>query len=110
MARHSVLICERGLTPIPAGEDRSFEHVFAPFDADLGIVDLNHVDQGLQISLAERNRSGGCDESEDKMMASRSGWNSRSFMWVVTRLSSLAIGIDRPLQTVLPFRAQVEHV
>ena len=44
--------------PIPAGQDRSFEHVFATFDADLGIVDLNHVDEGLQIGLAERNRSG----------------------------------------------------
>jgi hypothetical protein len=30
-------------------------------------------------------------------------------MWVVTRVSSFTIGIDRPLQTVLPFRAQVEH-
>jgi hypothetical protein len=25
----------------------------------LGIVDLDHVDEGLQIALAERNRSGG---------------------------------------------------
>jgi hypothetical protein len=50
------------------------------------------------------------DDSEDKIIASRSGWISRSFMWVVTRLSSFAIGIDRPLQTVLPFRAQVERV
>jgi hypothetical protein len=45
--------------PIPARQDRSFEYVFATFDTDLRIVDLNHVDQGLQIGLAERNRSGG---------------------------------------------------
>jgi hypothetical protein len=39
-------------------------------------------------------------------MASGSGWNSRSFMWMVTRVSSFAVGIDRSLQTLLPFRAQ----
>ena len=37
----------------------SFEHVFAAFDTDLGIVDLDHADEGLQIGLAERYRSGG---------------------------------------------------
>jgi hypothetical protein len=36
MARHSVLICETRNDPIPARQDRSFEHVFAAFDADLG--------------------------------------------------------------------------
>jgi hypothetical protein len=45
--------------PIRASQDRSFEYVFATFDADLGIIELNHVDQGLQTGLAERNRSGG---------------------------------------------------
>jgi hypothetical protein len=45
--------------PIPAGQDRSFEHIFAAFDPDLGIIDLGHVDQGLQISFAEWNRSRG---------------------------------------------------
>src|SRR5258708_33447994 len=44
---------------VPAGQDRSFEHVFAAFGPDLGIVDLDHVDERLQIGLAERNRSGG---------------------------------------------------
>jgi hypothetical protein len=34
------------------------------------------------------------DASEDKIVAGRSGWNSRSFIWVVTRVSNFAIGID----------------
>lgn len=59
MARHSVLIYEPGMGPVSAGQNRSFEHVFAAFDADLGIVDLDHLDEGLQICLTERNRSGG---------------------------------------------------
>jgi hypothetical protein len=29
---------------------------------------------------------------------------------VLTNVSSLAMGMDRPLQAVLPFRMQVEHV
>jgi hypothetical protein len=41
--------------PIPAGQDRSFEHIFAAFDPDLGIVDLDYVDEGLQIGLPKRN-------------------------------------------------------
>jgi hypothetical protein len=30
---------------IPAGQDRSFEHVFAAFGWDLGIIDLDHVNE-----------------------------------------------------------------
>ena len=29
--------------------------------------------------------------------------------WSVTNLSNFSIGMDRPLQTVLPFAAQLEH-
>jgi hypothetical protein len=59
MARQSVLICEPGMVSFRLARTALFEHVFAAFDPDLGIVDLDHVDERLQISLAERNRSGG---------------------------------------------------
>jgi 5'-3' exonuclease len=31
------------------------KHVLAGFDADLGIIDLNHIDKRLQIGLPERH-------------------------------------------------------
>jgi hypothetical protein len=39
----------------PTGQDGAFKHVLAAFDADLGIIDLNHIDKRLQIGLPERH-------------------------------------------------------
>ena len=55
MARHLEPICEPATEPGPTGQDSAFKHVLAGFDADLGIIDLNHIDKRLQIGLPERH-------------------------------------------------------
>ena len=44
---------------------------------------------------------------EDKISFRRSGWNNVSARCVFTNVSSLAIGMDRPLKAILPFRAEL---
>ena len=44
MARQPPLICEPGMSPITARQDRSFEHVFAALKSDFGIIDLDNLD------------------------------------------------------------------
>src|ERR1700716_2331804 len=97
MARHSVLKLQTPNDPIPAGQHRFFEHVFTGFDADLGIVDLNHADEGLQISLAERNRSG-CRASRPRPARSQEAWASRSRTLAERRASCCAKHILRSLR------------
>src|SRR5262249_8475070 len=42
-----------------AGKDCAFEHILAASDANLVIVHLDDVDEGLQVGLSERHRTRG---------------------------------------------------
>lgn len=71
---------------VSACQDRSFERVSAAFDPDLGVVDLDHADQELQVGFPERNWSGrqvltvrpNCSSN-----AGRSGSHAMSATWRV---------------------------
>src|SRR6266851_7363185 len=41
------------------GKDGALKHVLAAFDADAVVVHLDDVNEGLQVGLSERHRSGG---------------------------------------------------
>ena len=50
------------------------------------------------------------DDRDARITAIRSGLKRRSSRCSVTRVSSFSIGIERPLQAVLPLVVQLEHV
>lgn len=112
---------KRGFGPIPIGFKRvqailqNVVHFgYAIFDQLMKVLQLLIGISGFPLKRRDApvygvGLSARRNDSEDKIMARRSGCNSRSVTWVVTRVSSFAIGIERFLQTVLPFRAQVEQ-
>jgi hypothetical protein len=42
-----------------SGKDGAFKHILAGFDANSVIIHLDDLDQGLQVGLSKRHRSGG---------------------------------------------------
>ena len=56
MARHSALICEPGMAPFRRARTALSSASLLPL---IRIVDLDHVDEGLQVGFAERDRSRG---------------------------------------------------
>src|SRR5262245_31420954 len=43
----------------PSGKDGAFKYVLTAFDANLVVVHLDDVDEGLQVGLSERHRASG---------------------------------------------------